>query len=58
MRDAIDTNGNIVHEGEECPDCMQNELVEKCSLKGCFIACSGFPFCRFTASYTKKIGNV
>lgn len=56
----IDKDGNIVVKskksrskkepkktGETCPKCNKNELVEREGRYGVFIACSGFPKCKF-----------
>ena len=33
--------------GETCPKCNKNELVEREGRYGAFIACSGYPNCKF-----------
>ncbi len=47
----------VVPTGETCPSCGSS-LVFKEGRFGRFVACSRFPQCRFTKSFTQKIGLV
>ena len=63
LKDAIDKAENelekvTIHDevtDEICPDCGRN-LVIKYGPHGKFLACPGFPDCRFTMPYLEKIG--
>ena len=63
LKDAIDKAENelekvTIHDEETdeiCPECGRN-LVIKYGPHGKFLACPGFPDCRFTMPYLEKIG--
>ena len=63
LKDAIDKAENelekvTIHDevtDEICPECGRN-LVIKYGPHGKFLACPGFPDCRFTMPYLEKIG--
>ncbi len=40
-----------------CPECGKNPLVIKWSRNGKFLACQGFPSCKYTESLEKKVAS-
>ena len=65
LKDAIDKAENelekvTIHDevtDEICPECGRN-LVIKYGPHGKFLACPGFPDCRFTMPYLEKSASI